>query len=325
MGTQLIAGGDFTAAGGQPANNIAAWDGTSWSPLGSGLNGIVTSMTVHNGQLVAAGTFTNAGGVAANHIASWDGTSWSPLGPGRDVVPAVIESYSGRVFTGTNTTIGSNPPQPISLLEAWNGTTWQAISLFFPGVGPGNPFDVQITGLDVADGKLFIGGLLADQQGYYYNGTSLIGTGRAGDFIYAFAEFGGAVYEGGYNPLIGRWDGIVTWTANINGSIAWEGAVAYDLETFGNVLVMAGGLDGIQDPPNLYLVTWDGTNWSTLGTGVNGIVESLAVMNGRLFAGGLFTTADGDPALHIAQWSETPVSAKPMTWGAVKAMYRNKR
>ena len=36
-GTNLYAGGDFTTAGGVTANNIAKWDGSAWSALGSGM------------------------------------------------------------------------------------------------------------------------------------------------------------------------------------------------------------------------------------------------------------------------------------------------
>ena len=36
-GTNLYAGGYFTTAGGVPANNIAKWDGSAWSALGSGM------------------------------------------------------------------------------------------------------------------------------------------------------------------------------------------------------------------------------------------------------------------------------------------------
>jgi hypothetical protein len=35
----LIAAGAFTEAGGVPVNRIARWDGTDWSPLGSGIDG----------------------------------------------------------------------------------------------------------------------------------------------------------------------------------------------------------------------------------------------------------------------------------------------
>ena len=37
-GGNLIAAGAFTNAGGVSVNNIAQWNGTSWSALGSGMN-----------------------------------------------------------------------------------------------------------------------------------------------------------------------------------------------------------------------------------------------------------------------------------------------
>jgi len=79
---KLIAGGYFTTAGGVSANYIAAWDGSLWSPLGSGMNSSVYSLTVYDNKLIAGGLFTTAGGVSANYIAAWDGTSWSALGSG---------------------------------------------------------------------------------------------------------------------------------------------------------------------------------------------------------------------------------------------------
>ena len=39
-GSDLYAGGRFTTAGGIAANRIAKWNGSSWSALGSGMNGV---------------------------------------------------------------------------------------------------------------------------------------------------------------------------------------------------------------------------------------------------------------------------------------------
>src|SRR6185436_6679524 len=68
------------------ASRIAKWDGTSWSPLGSGMNGSVWALVEHDDgtgpALYAGGDFTTAGGVAANRIARWNGASWSALGSG---------------------------------------------------------------------------------------------------------------------------------------------------------------------------------------------------------------------------------------------------
>jgi len=73
----LVVGGRFGTAGGLSVNNIARWDGTSWSALGSGVAGEVHALTtLPNGDLVAANTFWPTGGPWASSIVRWNGTSW---------------------------------------------------------------------------------------------------------------------------------------------------------------------------------------------------------------------------------------------------------
>src|SRR6185369_6253161 len=88
---QLIASGGFGFAGWPrpvAAMNIAAWNGTAWQPLGTGIPQLddryspVQAMAVYNGEVVVAGYFNQAGGVAANNIARWNGTQWRTLGSG---------------------------------------------------------------------------------------------------------------------------------------------------------------------------------------------------------------------------------------------------
>ena len=82
-GTNLYAGGAFTTAGGVPANNIAKWNGSTWSALGSGMDGtVVCGAGGERDQSLRRGIFTTAGGVPANNIAKWDGSAWSALGSG---------------------------------------------------------------------------------------------------------------------------------------------------------------------------------------------------------------------------------------------------
>ena len=54
-GTNLYAGGYFTTAGGVAANNIAKWDGSAWSALGSGMDGAVYALAVSGTNLYAGG------------------------------------------------------------------------------------------------------------------------------------------------------------------------------------------------------------------------------------------------------------------------------
>jgi trimeric autotransporter adhesin len=67
----LIAGGNFTEAGGQPAYGVAAWDGQQWMPLDQGTNYIVRALTVYNNQLIVGGEFTHAGGLPSPFLAIW--------------------------------------------------------------------------------------------------------------------------------------------------------------------------------------------------------------------------------------------------------------
>ncbi len=61
-GNLLVAGGFFQAIDSTAANMIASWDGSTWSPLSTGMDGAVRALTIFNGNLIAGGSFTQAGG-----------------------------------------------------------------------------------------------------------------------------------------------------------------------------------------------------------------------------------------------------------------------
>ena len=123
---RLIAGGWFTVAGEVTANQIASWDGSSWSALGSGMSGgEVWSLIVYDSQLIAGGIFVTAGGVAANGIASWDGSSWSALGTGMNDNVYALTVYDNKLIAGGWFTVaGSVTANNIS---SWDGSYWSAL------------------------------------------------------------------------------------------------------------------------------------------------------------------------------------------------------
>ena len=100
----LVVGGDFEVAGGAVASDIAAWDGSAWQPLGSGMDGDVFALAGYNGELIAGGYFTTAGGASANNIARWDGSVWQPLGSGMDAYVLALAVYNGELIAGGNFT-----------------------------------------------------------------------------------------------------------------------------------------------------------------------------------------------------------------------------
>ncbi|MDX1606409.1 MAG: hypothetical protein R3202_09465, partial [Candidatus Competibacterales bacterium] len=88
-GSTLYAGGSFASIDGITARHIAAWDGSNWSALGSGLGSDsfseVLAIADFNDQLIAAGDFADRGDGTLrtiSRIAWFDGSDWQPLANG---------------------------------------------------------------------------------------------------------------------------------------------------------------------------------------------------------------------------------------------------
>jgi hypothetical protein len=160
-GPAIFASGKFATAGGVPAANIAKWNGTSWSALGSGLNGDGTCMAVFDDgtgpALYVVGPFTTAGGLPAKGIAKWNGTSWSAVGGGLTGFTSQVESFddgSGNgpvlVVSGNMTMAGSLPVQGIAI---WNGAAWSTL-----GGGSSQGIDVMRSFPSDSGNRLLLGG-----------------------------------------------------------------------------------------------------------------------------------------------------------------------
>ena len=122
---ELYVGGDFNGIGGITADNIAKWNGTTWTALGSGVGPTqtkVSAMTVYNGELYVAGTFGVAGGVTSPSIAKWNGTNWSAVGTGLNGPVTSLQVFNGNLFVGGY--FSWSQPYSVSSFATWNGTSW---------------------------------------------------------------------------------------------------------------------------------------------------------------------------------------------------------
>ncbi len=130
---------------------MAKWNGSSWSPLGSGVSDSVLAIAVSStGDVYAGGAFTTAGGSTVNRIAKWDGTSWSPLGSGMNsTVDAItMNSTTGDLYAGgAFTTAGG---VSTNYIARWNGTSWSPL-----GSGMSN-YVYAIT--ENSTGDVYVGG-----------------------------------------------------------------------------------------------------------------------------------------------------------------------
>ena len=105
----LYVGGTFTIAGGTSANNIAKWNGSTWSALGSGMDYPLNSIVFDSSDnLYAGGNFTTAGDTTANKIAKWNGSTWSALGLGMnsDMYTLAFDKLGNLYAGGSFTTAG---------------------------------------------------------------------------------------------------------------------------------------------------------------------------------------------------------------------------
>ncbi len=134
-GPALYAGGLFTHAGGAIANYVARWDGSAWTPLGSGLNDSVGDMVVYDDgtgpSLYVGGSFTHAGPTPASQVARWDGLAWSTLGSGvsggRVAALDVFDDGSGlSLYIGGNITEAGG--EVIGRIARWDGHAWSSLS-----------------------------------------------------------------------------------------------------------------------------------------------------------------------------------------------------
>jgi hypothetical protein len=319
-GSDLYVGGWFTAAGGNPANHIAKWDGSAWSALGSGVSdehgyGSVAALAMSGSDLYVGGDFNTAGGNSANYIAKWNGSAWSALGSGVDngnyitSVLALAVSGSDLYVGGYFTTAGGSPANHIA---KWNGSAWSAL---------GSGLDRGVHALAVSGSDLYVGGLFNTAGGIKaneiakWNGSawSALGSGIYW-YVTTLAVSGSDLYVGGLfntaggNPAnyIAKWNGS-TWSAfgsgGLNGDIRALTVSGSDLYVGGNFTTTVGG-----NAAN-YIAKWNGSAWSALGSGLNSVVEALAVSGSDLYVGGYFSTAGGNPANSIAKWNGSAWSA----------------
>jgi hypothetical protein len=148
----LIAAGAFIEALEAPGNNIARWNGTTWSALGSGLedsfNLAALALTVYNGELIVGGDFNLAGGQPTHNLARWNGNAWNDLdNPANDGRVYAFAEFNGELVAGKSNTDGGTG----NMIDRWDGATWLPLEPHFTDTA-------TIRALAVHDDALIAGG-----------------------------------------------------------------------------------------------------------------------------------------------------------------------
>jgi hypothetical protein len=306
-GSNVWAGGSFSTVRSTISTNsamrIAQWNGTGWSPMGSGLGATVYAIAEYQGNiyaggdsefskwnrtnwtsvggvggrvqalaataehLYAGGDFLSAAGRSAHRIVGFQGTNWFALGSGFD------DAISAIAFTETNLYVGGSFTMigdvRVNRVAKWDGNAWSAL---------GSGVDDRVSAIAIVETNLYVGGMFTfagDQTvkriaKWDGSGWSGLGSGINADFssgVNALAVSGNDLYAGG------------------------------DFSSAGGV----GGTHG--------LAKWNGNSWTNVGI-IDGYpyISALAVSGSNLYVGGSFkvwmagTNYVGVHTTNIAKW-----------------------
>ncbi|MCA0268823.1 MAG: T9SS type A sorting domain-containing protein [Bacteroidetes bacterium] len=332
---------------------IAKWDGSAWSALGGGAQSSVFALAVSGSDVYVGGGFTSVYSsgttpvAGTGYIAKWNGSAWSALGGGavdRVLTFAVSGSdvYVGGQFTSVYSS-GTTPVTGARRIAKWNGSAWSA------AVTAGNGVNSAVIAIAVSGSDVYVGGGFTDLADIAeadriakWDGSawSALG-GGAQNTVFAIAVSGSDVYVGGgftsvYSSgtttvdgtlRIAKWDGSA-WSALGGGAqssvyaIAVSGSDVYVGGVFSSVY--SSGTSPVASTN--YIAKWDGSAWSALGSGVNNVVNALALGTAEpapgavrgdapaaraaqaavpaLYMGGTFTAAgDGTPMSYFSYYT----------------------
>lgn len=330
---KLVVGGRFSALGGVAAANIAMWDGATWSPIGSRVNGDVWGLAVlPDGRLVVGGLFTAAGATPVSGIAQFTSGAWAPVGTGvsggffgLSGVFSFAVAPNGDLFAGGIFTSAGGVPA--NCIARWDGTSWSSL-----GSGVTGGTDVPLV-VDLAmkpDGSLIAAGRFTHAGGVtvnyiaQWNGTAWNSFGTGLDQEAHEVELlpdgdvvvGGSFFHAGGVAAsnIARWNGSA-WSPlgsgmSING-IPYVFSLARGLD---GTLYAGGGFSSAGGMSASNIAKWDGASWSALGSGTDGESRALLILpSGELIVGGPFTQAGGLTASRIARFGPTGLAPSILT------------
>lgn len=291
----LLAGGSFFAAGGRAAPGIAMFDGATWHPLGTGIQGttfVVDDLVVYRGEVIACGEFPSAGNVPGTaNIAAWDGVQWKSLGGGLSAPARALVVRDDKLFVaGSFLQAGAIASKCVA---SWNGSEW---ARYDTGMAQGLNALADLDGTLVAAGWAFADSrLLVYRHGgasWQQMGSNMAGAAGFGAAVRCFGRYHGTLYAGGafYQPgaCLVKWNGNDWVSADFYFGNGYSHTV-YTLAAYRDRLIVGGrglrlpsvasGIGGIG--------VFDGTNWSGFSNGSsNSEIQAIAVFRGDLILGG---------------------------------------
>lgn len=322
----LVVAGSFDHGGSVAAQNIARWNGSTWTALGNGLGlsgQVVMSLVVSGSDVFAGGSFTTP----ESYIAHWNGSTWLDMGGTNGVVLALALNGSNLYAGGQFTSAGATSADHIAL---WTGgTTWLPL---------GTGVDNDVTSIVLGPGGYFVGGNFINAGGNtvnhlaLWNGSTWTGQGDGVDNeVYSLAVSGSTIFVGGtfiyYTDAVfgnnranhlATWDSVGGWRTLGNAAIG----IVYAVAISGSDVYIGGSFNTAGGVPVSNIARWNSQTgtWSDMAGGVQGCtaqffcvtsVLSIAVNGPYVFVGGNFTQVGGHSASALARYDPQTDSWTP--------------
>jgi hypothetical protein len=313
----VYVGGNFRNAGGTSANNIARWDGVTWTPLADGIAGTISALAEHDdgaGGLVVAAAETPDGAVT---VASWNGSSWTPLGGPLFGSPTSLASYSGELYVGgTFRNAAGDALQTVQKLVSgnWVGVGGMAVPGCMTVLEEGG-FPFLFAG---ADGLFRLTGPSFARVGEALDGTiHTLGKFDLGDGIRLYA--GGSFRKTVGGRLLGN---VVRMENDVWQQFGGGAGVPVGLLTevlalgafddgHGPALVALGSFTDAGGTPVVNAARWDGQSWSSVA-GIGWAPRAATALPGGapgLLVAGSFNFAGNTGSSRLAVLGDVPLPA----------------
>ena len=305
--------GQFTSAGGVSVNNIAKWNGTSWSDVGGGTNGYLLSLYIDaSDNIYVGGQISRCDPLGVNlvvrNLAKWDGLSWSNVGGGANGdVFTISQNTNGDILVGGQfSSVGTGGTLlSTTNFSSWNGTSW---TNYLGGVGVPLTSNL-VRAIAVLQNKIYVCGrftstptIPANNVVFWDGSWNALGSGLNNDTSTITSDGLNKLYfAGGFTTANGNpvFNGLAVYDVNTK---IWSGLPNngfpacndIEIDKLGNLYVTGIGN---------FIKKFDGTSWSDAATGFNNIVRDMSIISDGvdLYVTGDFTQISGEVFNYVAK------------------------
>ncbi len=249
------------------------WDNLDL-PAAGAANEFVTAIAADDTYIYLGGDFLNFDGIAAaDYIVRYHKTTgaYTALGSGlNNTVYALTLDSNGDLIVGGNFT-NAGGVGAADNIAVWDGSAWAALGT--PAITGG------VNAIAIApNGDIYFGG-----------GFTNLGSVANADYV------------GYWDISAGTYNALSTGVDNTVEDIAIQAQ---------DNIILIGNFDNAGGSAAAKIVKWDGSAFSTLGSGLNAVSYTAVFdKDGTLYIGGDFTTANGVSINRVASWNGATFSA----------------